>query len=401
MDNALTLTRADNATAAAGTDRSRSVFERPLIYAPLIPEFVLRASNTFIATDARFGAAARLLSALWREEQKIPIGAVIAGTRGDTRRIKLGSRISGPAARVGANFMTNDVTALAKAELLFREPGSVWNEERLWTNLLSSQCLTINLWAPLAFDLDLATAVWSKLLPGFVQTVTRIRFEHSPGRFQETYFGDGTAFDVLVDIVTPDGEPGFVAVEIKYVEEMLAPPARHRDRYDETTRECGLFIDPEDTILTRAGFEQLRREHVMAQLMVDNGLASRGKFITIVPRLNRRAVASNALYAAELHDATGDQPHDDGRERVGFQAFTLETVVRAIADHGAAEYASALWGRYCDFHRVVRHVMESLVATPSGSAFDAGKSHSPRATAAKAPVAPKKRSNPSSAATAS
>lgn len=399
MENTLTLTRFDH--SAADTDRARSVFERPLIHAPLIPEFVLRANNAFIATDARFGAAARLLSALWREEQKIPIGAFIVGPRGETRRIKLGSRISAPAARAGANFMTHDVMALAKAELLFREPGSVWDEERLWTNLLSSQCLTINLWAPLAFDLDLATAVWRSLLPGFVESVTRVRFEHSPGRFQENYFGDGTAFDVLVDIVTPDGEPGFIAVEVKYVEEMLAPPARHRDRYDETTRDSGLFVDPEDSVLRRSGFEQLRREHVMAQLMVDNGLASRGKFITIVPRLNRRAVASNTLYAAELQDATGDNPHGDGRERVGFQAFTLEAVVRAIADNGATEYASALWGRYCDFHRVVRHVMETLVTTPSGTAFDRRRSDTPTGAKAKAPAATRRRSNPPRSAAAS
>lgn len=368
METALSLTNIE--PAFSGSDRARTVFERPLVHPPLIPDFVRRAKQVFVATDNRFGAAARLLSALWREEQKLPIGAFIVGYKGDTRRIKLGSRISAAAARAGANFMTNDVMALAKAELLFREPGSVWNEERLWTNLLSSQALTVNLWAPMAFDLTLASAVWKSLLPDFVETVTRIRFEHSPGRFQENYFGDGTAFDVLAEVVTPDGEIAFVAAELKYVEEMLAPAARHRDRYDETTRESGLYLDCEDPVLKRPGFEQLRREHVMAQLMVDNGLAARGKFVTIVPRLNRRAVASSTMYAAELQDASGNTHHDDGRERVGFEAFTVETVIRAIADAGEAEYASQLWGRYCDFHRVVRHVMEAIVTTPAGKAFD-------------------------------
>ncbi|TGQ43685.1 MULTISPECIES: hypothetical protein [unclassified Mesorhizobium] len=368
METALSLTYIE--PTFGSSDRARTVFERPLVHPPLIPDFVRRAKHAFVSTDNRFGAAARLLSALWREEHKLPIGALIVGSRGDTRRIKLGSRISAAAARAGANFMTNDVTALAKAELLFREPGSVWDEERLWTNLLSSQCLTINLWAPFAFDLDLASAVWRNLLPDFVQTVTRIRFEHSPGRFQENYFGDGTAFDVVAEVVTPDGEIAFIAVEVKYVEEMLAPAARHRDRYDETTRESGLYLDPEDPLLKRPGFEQLRREHVMAQLMVDHGLAARGKFITIAPRLNRRAIASSAMYAAELQDASGNTQHDDGRERVGFEAFTVETIIRAIADAGEAEYASQLWGRYCDFHRVVRHVMETIVTTPAGKAFD-------------------------------
>lgn len=368
METAISLTRIEQTPGT--TDRARSVFERPLVYPPLIPDFVRRAKNVFVTTDNRFGAAARLLSALWREEQKLPIGTFIVGSKGDTRRIKLGSRISAAAARAGANFVNGDVTALAKAELLFREPGSVWDEERLWTNLLSSQCLTINLWAPFAFDLDLASSVWRQLLPGFVQTVTRIRFEHSPGRFQENYFGDGTAFDVVAEVVTPDGEIAFIAVEVKYVEEMLAPAARHRERYDETTRQSGLYVDPEDPILYRPGFEQLRREHVMAQLMVDHGLAARGKFVTIVPRLNRRAVASSTMYAAELQDASGKTQHDDGRERVGFEAFTIEAIIRAIADAGEAEYASSLWARYCDFHRVIRHVMDTIVATPTGETFD-------------------------------
>ncbi|RWC57905.1 MAG: hypothetical protein EOS54_04005 [Mesorhizobium sp.] len=368
METAPSLTNIE--PTFGSTDRARTVFERPLIHPPLIPDFVRRAKQVFVSTDNRFGAAARLLSALWREEQKLPIGAFIVGTRGDTRRIRLGSRISPAAARAGANFMTSDVMALAKAELLFREPGSVWDEERLWTNLLSSQALTVNLWAPMAFDLTLASAVWKSLLPDFVQTVTRIRFEHSPGRFQENYFGDGTAFDVVAEVVTPEGEIAFVATEMKYVEEMLAPAARHRERYDETTRASGLYRDPEDPLLRRPGFEQLRREHVMAQLMVDHGLAARGKFITIAPRLNRRAIASSAMYAAELQDALGKTQHDDGRERVGFEAFTLEAIIRAIADAGEGEYASLLWARYCDFHRVVRHVMETIVTTPAGKAFD-------------------------------
>ena len=108
----------------------------------------------------------------------------------------------------------------------------------------------------------------------------------------------------------------------------------------------------------------------MAQLMVDNGIASRGKFITIAPRLNRRAIASSAMYAAELQDASGNTRHDDGRERVGFEAFTIEAIIGAIADAGEAEYASQLWARYCDFHRVVRHVMDTIVTTPTGETFD-------------------------------
>jgi hypothetical protein len=343
-----------------------TLFDRPLAYAPLIPQSILQDDHVFVATDTRFAAAARLLSSIWREEHGIPIGSIGARPNARSRRIKLGSRISPKAAMDGATFMGPEVMALARAELLFREPGSVWDEERLWGNLLSSQALTVNLWAPMVLDPELATTVWRSLLPDFVGSVLRIRFEHSPGRFQENYFGDGTAFDVLLEVTTPDGEQAIVAVEIKFIEEMMATPARHRDRYDETAVECGLYADPHDPLLQRPGFEQLRREHVMTQLMVNNGLASRGMFITIVPRLNRRAVVTNTIYSSALTDASGATPHEDGRERVGFQPFTLEEIIRSLVDAGAGDYASKLWARYCDFQRVVRYVLGKITARPTG-----------------------------------
>jgi len=347
-----------------------TVFDRPLTFAPRIPEFILRDEAVYIQTDNRFTAAARLLSSLWRIERNIPAGSIPAASgRQTNRRMKLGSRISAAAAKDGATFVSPAVMRLAQAELLFREPGSVWDEERLWGNLLSSQALTINLWAPMALDLDLATAVWKCLLPDFVASVLRIRFEHSPGRFQENYFGDGTAFDVLAEVVTPDGDVAVLTVEMKYVEELLSAPARHRERYDVTTRDSGLYDDPEDPLLRRSGIEQLRREHVMTQLIVDYGLANRGTFITIAPRLNRRAMATNSLYASTLSDGSGATAHEDGRNRVGFRPLTLEDIVSALRTAGAEDHASAIWGRYLDFKRVVQHVLHKIVSTPTGQDF--------------------------------
>lgn len=344
---------------------SDSVFARPLTYAPLVPDFILREHHCALATDTRFRAAARLLSALWREERGLPIGHHTDPVSGKPiKSVKLGSRITEKPAASGATFVEPVIASYARQALLFRQPGSVWEEGRLWGNLLSSQTLTLNLLAPMAMDLAFATRAWSRLLPDFVHEVTGIRFEHSPGRFAEHYFGDGTAFDALIDIVTPDGEPGFIAIEVKFVEDMLSRPATHRPRYDETTQECGLFADHESRTLFRPGFEQLRREHVMAQLMVDQGLASRGHFVLIGPRLNRRVAAAAKLYASELVDVTGKQPHVDGRERVGFQPITVEDILDAMIEGGADELAGKLAARYTDFHRVVRHVLERFAKVP-------------------------------------
>jgi hypothetical protein len=229
----------------------------------------------------------------------------------------------------------------------------MWNEDRLWANLLSSQALTLNLLAPLAIDSAFASRVFRTLLPGFVDQVRSIRFEHSPGRFETSYFGDGSALDALVEVATPEGEIAVIAIEMKLTEGLTGPSATPRARYVEAAQASGLYRDATSSTLARAGFEQLRREHVMTTLMLQHGLASRGRFIMIAPQLNRRAQAVAALYRTELRDpdGTGDPA------TVGFSNITLEAVIAAMHEAGATDLAHQLWARYCDHARVAQFAL--------------------------------------------
>ncbi|WP_366849158.1 hypothetical protein [Methylobacterium sp.] len=362
--------------------------ETPLRIVPFVPEAVLHRYHAFVASDGRFTSASRLLAALWRQDQGLPLGTYIPEPRRGSRQTqpssllpkltRLGSRLSPAAARAGATFLSPAIASYARQALLFREVGSLWEEGRLWGNLLSSQAMTLNLLAPMALDLDFATAVWRILLPSFVHQVSAVRFETSPGRRGPEYFGDGTAFDVLLDVITPDGEPAFVTMEVKYVEGMtgLVPPPR--PRYKETARESNLFIDPEATLLTQPGFEQLRREHVMIQLMVRQGLAARAHFILLGPALNRRVHAVGKLYADQLQPIDPDA----GSDKVGFSTLSLEAVVAAMTAAGAGEIATAFYSRYLDANRVVRCVLDTPLPRLSSS------SPAQRAGCASAPTAP-------------
>ena len=364
LASSLAIVPADRADFPAQPFRAVST-ETPLRIVPFVPEAVLRRHHAFVASDTRFTAACRLLAALWRQDQGLPFGTYIPEPRRGSRQaqpsstslkpVRIGSRLSPAAARAGANFLSPAIASYAREALLFREAGSLWEEGRLWGNLLSSQAMTLNLLAPMAIDLDLSTSVWRGLLPSFVHQVTAIRFETSPGRRGPEYFGDGTAFDVLLDVVTPNGEPAFVTIEVKYVEGMTSQVPPPRPRYEETTRDSNLFIDPEAGLLTQPGFEQLRREHVMTQLMVRQGLAARAHFILLGPALNRRVHAVGKLYADLL------QPIDpnDGPDKVGFSTLTLETVVAAMVSAGAGEIAAAFHARYLDLGRVVRSVLDT------------------------------------------
>jgi hypothetical protein len=314
---------------------------------PLVPQSLLKAHGVDCIIDTRFRAAARLLQSLWLKDNNIATGVHIRATEDGDVITPLGSLLSREAANAGRNFLSPAIHTFVRHELILREEGAYWDEERLFGNALSSGPLAISMFGPLAMDLELASAVFRRLLPDFAHRVINIRFETSPGRNEARFLSDGTATDAAVEVITPDGEQATIFIEVKYSESMLGPAARHRDRYDEASRQVGLFIDPDAATLRSLALEQLWREHMLAQLAVNEGVTSRAMFVAIGPRLNRRVQAAFRCYANELI------PDDDlADDRVRFQAITIETVVDAIHQAGAVDLAKKLWARYCDFERV-------------------------------------------------
>lgn len=314
---------------------------------PLIPDEIVRRENVYFEVDTRFRRAARYLQSLWLKDRQIETGNHVRGEGDDAIIMPLHSNLSRDAARAGKNFMSPEIHALVRRELLMREEGAAIDEERLFGNALSSMPACFNVFGPMKLDLALASAVFRKLLPDFVDQVEDFIFEHSPGRREALFLQDGTAFDLAVRVITPDGEPATVFIEVKYSESMEGPAARLRDRYDEVSRKSGLFVDADSPLLRSLALEQLWREHMLAQLTVDQGITPRAVFIAIGPRLNRRVQAAFKVYESELID---EEDRDDNR--VAFKAITLEAIFEAMHEAGAKEIARDLWHRYADFERV-------------------------------------------------
>lgn len=321
--------------------------------APLVPEAIAKKLGAFCPIDSRFRRAARTLQSLWLSEHGIPCGGETV-LRPTDSTADYSSLLTLDAADAGKNFISNDVFHLVLKELIMREDGAAIDEDRLLGNALSSMPMTFNIFGPLALNLPLATKVFRKLLPDFVASVDAIVFEHSPGRREERFLNDGTAFDIAVRVITPDEQHGTIFIETKYSEDMAGPAARHRERYDEVSRASQLFKDPDSQLLRSLALEQLWREHMLAQLAVDSGVTERAVFLAIGPRLNRRVNAAFRVYASEL------APIEDAT-RVKFVFDSVEAVIDAIGGAGSADLAKALWGRYCDFDRVYHACLPSLV----------------------------------------
>jgi len=195
---------------------------------PIIPSHLLKQYQVEDVGDTRFRACARLLQSMWREDQLLPVGSLQQTNEYDRC---LGSRIDRASGSFGRNFLTTKIARLAKYETVYREPGAMIEEERLWHNLLSSQPLCFNLFGDMKLDLSMATRFWSTLFPDHMAKVEAIYFEHSPGRGDEAFIADHTAFDVLIAGLTRKGQRSFIAIEVKYSESMNESAATMRPRY--------------------------------------------------------------------------------------------------------------------------------------------------------------------------
>ncbi|GEO82610.1 hypothetical protein ROR02_27410 [Pararhodospirillum oryzae] len=177
---------------------------------------------------------------------------------------ELGSRLSRQDAEAGANFISEDIYRLARREAAYREHGALYDTERLCRNLLSSQALCFNLFGLLRQDLDLASRVVERLMPGVYRRVTGVLFEHSPGRNNPLFTGDNTAFDAFLLTETDDQLPGFVAVEVKYTESFEDTGSGTGPRHDELSEASGLYGDHHADALRKPPLQQLWREHLLA-----------------------------------------------------------------------------------------------------------------------------------------
>lgn len=276
-----------------------------------------------------FQRQARILQSLWRQQRGYPIG--------EHRGRKIGSYLAMPwAEQTMANFLDEDIRRVVR-DVLGGHDGPdrrVIQRARLFGNLLSSQPLAFNLFAHLRLDLDLATRVLRALSGGRIARVTAVEFEFSPGRGEQRYTGDRSAFDVYVLFATAAGQAGFAGIEVKYHEDLRDTPSRHRARYDEVADRMGCFAPEARQRLKAKPLQQIWRDHLLtgAHRLAD-GFAD-GFFVFLSPSGNE---ACNDAVAAYRECLSSEQ---------SFAHWSLESVVSALGKHVQAEWVEDFAGRY-------------------------------------------------------
>jgi hypothetical protein len=309
---------------------------------PIVPADVLDRFHVNEPYDTRFASGARLLQSIWRERRGLPVGK-IKPEKG--RRRPLGSRLTPEIAQTGINFLTPEIAKLVRREAAYREYGAFIEEERLWGNLLSSQPLAFNLFGRAKLDRSFGTKLFRTLLPDFVAELETVHFETSPGRRDERFTGDNTAFDVLATVTTPRGTRGIVGIEVKFVESMKYRARPMTKRVDQLADQVQLHRDPRATALRDVPLEQLFRLHLLAATLIGhNGPYQEGRFVLIAPEQNRDVARAAEAYRAHLRE--------EQEGTVGFRQASVETCIDAIGKAGDAELSAALHERYINYEPV-------------------------------------------------
>ena len=318
---------------------------------PIIPQSVLRKHRAFEKFDNRFRACARLLQSLWRESQELPIGTFTA-PNGSQRRI--GSLIGGTAADAGRNFLSPEVAHLVRREVAYQETGALIDQRRLYGNLLSSQPLCFNVFAPLHLNPGLAAKVIRSLIPGIdLARVLHVWFEHSPGRGRDDLTGDRSAFDVAFVYERTDGEKGLLAIEMKY-SEGAGQASELGTIYDQLAVSSELYKNPGSAVLRTGLCHQLFREHLLTHAARYRGDYAEARFMLVAPRHNHVLQQGAQLYASHLAEP--------GPDTVPFLNVELEQVIEALGWAGELDYAYALHDRYLNWWKIDAVVEEALRA---------------------------------------
>jgi hypothetical protein len=232
---------------------------------------------------------------------------------------RYGNMLSAEDGDRGLNFLTPEIAAYARARQ--KELPAGIKAHRLFCNMLSSQPMCFNLFAPLALDADLAAPLTSALLGIDVARVDTVIIEHAPAP-KADYLDDNTSFDAYVEYRSPDGARGFVGIETKLTEPFSQDeyPISKRSYSRWVEREGSPWLASSRAMLDARGHNQLWRNHMLGYANAARATEPYAGWSVAVVRhpLDHKCVGAVETYAACLRPGETtliDRPLDMIAER--------------------------------------------------------------------------------------
>jgi hypothetical protein len=236
-----------------------------------------------------FKRRARLHQAQWRKAEGLPMGGHL---QRDGTRTPVGSRLDLATAKASmANFLSPRIADAVMHRLAHPEPRQMIQQERLWSDLLSSMPMCFNLFGELWDEPEQAAAALRSWFPDTPGAVQELRFEWSPGRLDPEYLGNRSAFDAVFLLEIAGGGRGVLGVECKYHEHAKAekrPSGDRMKRYLEVTERSGIFGAGWEQVVVGTDLQQLWVDHLLVLSMAQHPRErwSWVKFVVIHPEGN-------------------------------------------------------------------------------------------------------------------
>jgi|SRR5574344_1021714 hypothetical protein len=294
----------------------------------------LRKFNVYYKYDTDFASHARLLQSKWREKNGWKMN--------DKRGSNYGNFVETAFAQnEKVNFLTDNIKNLVVEKIKeIKNNGGLVGEPRIWNNLLSSQPLCFNLFGELCCDPDLATKFFKTLFPNRLDSVTSVKFEHSPGRGDTKYIGDHSAFDAFVEY-TKDNKKGFIGIEVKYAESLREETKKtankyFKEQYATLTNACGLFKPDSVDFLRQPPLSQIWRDHLLC--IATRQDYDEGFFVFLFPSENSHCQKGVDSYKRYLTF--------DNEEQNCFYPRHLEDFINTLVSISNADWTIELKNRY-------------------------------------------------------
>jgi len=201
----------------------------------------------------------------------------------------------------------------------------------LYADMLRSEHIPFNVFAPLKQDLILAKQVFNRLLINIeIASVNRIEVEYAPNPASD-FLNDRTSFDAYIEFKTSTNESGILGIEVKYTEhEYKLKKGSKEDSdinnpdspYNRISAEQNLFVPDAIPHLKSDMLRQIWRNHLLGESML------------IHPQLNFKHFISIILYpSGNLHFEEAIPNYQSyllPEQKHKLQGITFETLFQSL-----------------------------------------------------------------------
>lgn len=208
-------------------------------------------------------------------------------------------------------------------------------QKRLFNNLLSSQPLCFNFFGELKSNKVLALEVLRQFWPDLTG-VSNVMFEYAP---EVCFTDDNSAFDVAFEVSVGDCK-GIVGMECKYTDSFSKQEYHREAYYNIYERAGGDVFNGGYKDYTTSKFNQLFRNQLIAEAMVQNGQCDFTYSGLFCHHQDDTALQTGTEFQSMLKN---------GKTR--FQVITYRDFIEALQclpiSWQLRELSMKLWARYC------------------------------------------------------